>query len=54
MEQLVDIVLKFYSAEADPAIIDAMIAAAATVLSIDNVRVMQDDDDEIVLISAGR
>jgi hypothetical protein len=54
MEQLVDVSIKFYSAEGDPAIIDAVVEAVATVLSIDNVRVIQDEDDDILLISAGR
>jgi len=54
VEQLVDITLKFYRAEGDPAIIDAMVMAVAAVLSIDNVRLIQDDDADILLISAGR
>jgi hypothetical protein len=54
MEQLVDVAVKFYSAEGDTAIIDAMVEAVATVLSIDNVRLIQDEDDDILTISAGR
>ena len=54
MEQLVDVSIKFYSAEGDPAIIDAVVEAVYAVLSIDNVRLMQDGDDDVLLISAGR
>ena len=54
MEQLVDITLKFYGAEGDPAIIDAVVKAVAAVLSIDSVRLTSDEDDDILLISAGR
>jgi len=46
--------LHLYRAEGDPAIIDAMVMAVAAVLSIDNVRLIQDDDADILLISAGR
>jgi len=54
MNQLVDIVVKFYSAEGDPAIIDAVVEAVAAVLSTDNVRLLRDEDDDMLLISAGR
>jgi hypothetical protein len=54
VQQLVDITLKFYASEADPAIIDAILAAIAGVLSIDNTRTLVEDDDDVVLISAGR
>ena len=49
-----DVSIKFYSAEGDPAIIDAVVEAVYAVLSIDNVRLMQDGDDDVLLISAGR
>jgi hypothetical protein len=54
VQQLVDITLKFYASEADPAIVDAVLAAIAGVLSIDSTRALVEDDDDIVLISAGR
>ena len=54
MQQLVDITLKFYASEADSAIVDAILAAIASVLSIDNTRTLVEDDDDVVLISAGR
>ena len=54
MEQLVDLTIKFYGAEGDPVIINAVVDAVAAVLSIDNVRLMRDEDDDILLINAGR
>ena len=54
MHQLVDITLKFYASDADPAIIEAVLASIANLLSIDNTRTLVEDDDEVVLISAGR
>jgi hypothetical protein len=54
MDQLVDVVVKFYGAEGDPVTIAAIVQAVAAVLSIDNVRLTRDGDDDILLISAGR
>jgi hypothetical protein len=54
VQQLVDITLKFYASEADPAIVHAILAALAGVLSIDNTRTLVEEDDDVVLISAGR
>jgi hypothetical protein len=54
VEQLVDVTLKFYGDEGDPAIIEAVVKAVAALLSIDNVRLTQDGDDSILLVSAGR
>jgi hypothetical protein len=54
VQQFVDITLKFYASEADPAIVDAILAAIAGMLSIDSARTLVDEDDDVVLISAGR
>jgi hypothetical protein len=54
VQQLVDITLKFYASEADPAVVDAILAAIAGALSVDNTRTLVEDDDDVVLISAGR
>jgi len=53
MNQLVDVVVKFYDAEGDPATIAAVVEAVSAVLSIDNVRLTLDGDDDVLLISAG-
>lgn len=53
MNQLVDVVVKFYDAEGDPVTIAAVVEAVAAVLSIDNVRLTRDGDDDVLLISAG-
>ena len=54
MNQLIDVVVKFYDAEGDPVTIAAVVEAVAAVLSIDDVRLTRDGDDDILLISAGR